>query len=427
MSRQPQREVSIGRGMAGSRNIVACLLIALFASSTMAAPVVADVEWDRDGWLTTALADERIGLGDEFGCYGVPGYSWYNDPGAVAKECRSYIDNNTIASKWGDDALSTYVPSGLTMAQHNYIASQDFVVHGDNTGLEYTAWHNATDDPNEDIDWYNLGRRGGSLEKGIGSLETVQGAIEEGGLVNLYWIGRVNDATIRHDRDIANYLQNDAQAWMTTWGQAWSYWATRTHCNEHSETFDQGQTTIIFSSMITEQCATSTQNAWDVPITWRISFDNATVVDVQNQFGESMENLTAVRQTGAGWRMDGSELLVSVTKGMNVTIVLEGQNISADVHNQTQFWNGYNAAVTIAAHDTTDLFKWSKRFTDEDQLRFTWLVSPRPLEGRLPWLPYAALVAGVVTIVAMMGVLGREGIGPLAGVMNKKNSLLEEE
>jgi len=140
-----------------------------------------------------------------------------------------------------------------------------------------------------------------------------------------------------------------------------------------------------------------------------------------------MENLTGVRQTAEGWRMDGTELLVSVKRGTVVTVVLDGENISFDVHNQTEFWNGYDAAVTIAAHDTTDLFLWSKRFDDEDQLRFTWLVSPRTIEGRLPWLPYVALVAGVVTIVAMMGVLGREGIGPLAGVMNKKNLQYEEE
>ena len=104
--------------MAGSRRIVACLLMGLFASSTLAAPVVADVEWEADGWLTTALADERLAMGDEFGCYGMPGYSWFNDPGAVAKECRSYIENNTDASKWGANALSTYAPVGLTMAQH---------------------------------------------------------------------------------------------------------------------------------------------------------------------------------------------------------------------------------------------------------------------------------------------------------------------
>ncbi|CAI8373608.1 MAG: Uncharacterised protein [Candidatus Poseidoniaceae archaeon] len=412
--------------MAGSRRIVACLLLGLFASSTIAAPVVADVEWERDGWLTTALADERLASGDEFGCYGVPGYSWYNDPGAVAKECRSYIENNTEASKWGDNALSSYAPDGLTMAQHNYIASQDFVVHGDETGLTESAWHDAEDVPYDVWDWFNIGRRGGSLEKEIGSLETVQNAVEEGGLVNLYWIGRVNDATIRHDRDIADYLQNDAQAWMTTWGQAWSYW-TANRCFEHSKDLDQEASTFTFSSIVTEQCTSLAPNAWNVPVTWRLSFENATVVDVQDILGQSMKNLTGERQTAEGWRMDGEDLLVSVRRGTIVTVVLDGENISFDVHNQTQFWNGYDAAVTIAAHDTTDLFLWSKRFDDEDQLRFTWLVSPRTIEGRLPWLPYAALVAGVVTIVAMMGILGREGIGPLAGFMQDKNILYEEE
>ena len=412
--------------MAGSRRIVACLLLGLFASSTIAAPVVSDVEWERDGWLTTALADERLTMGDEFGCYGVPGYSWYNDPGAVAKECRSYIENNTDASKWGDNALSTYAPDGLTMAQHNYIASQNFVVHGDETGLTESAWHDADDVPYDVWDWYNIGRRGGSLEKEIGSLETVQSAVEEGGLVNLYWIGRVNDATIRHDRDIADYLQNDAEAWMTTWGQAWSYW-TANRCFEHSKDLDQEAATFSFSSIVTEQCTSVAPNAWNVPTTWRLSFENATVVDVQDVLGQSMKNLTGERQTSEGWRMDGDELLVSVKRGTIVTVVLDGENISFDVHNQTQFWNGYDAAVTIAAHDTTDLFLWSKRFDDEDQLRFTWLVSPRTVEGRLPWLPYAALVAGVVTIVAMMGILGREGIGPLAGLMYDKNLQYEEE
>ena len=412
--------------MAGSRRLVACLLMGLFASSTLAAPVVADVEWESDGWLTTALADERLAMGDEFGCYGMPGYSWYNDPGAVAKECRSYIENNTDASKWGDNALSTYAPSGLTMAQHNYIASQDFVVHGDETGLTESAWHDADDVPYDVWDWYNIGRRGGSLEKEIGSLETVQNAVEEGGLVNLYWIGRVNDATIRHDRDIAEYLQNDAHAWMTTWGQAWSYWSSE-RCYEHSNQLDQEASIFTFSSIVTEQCTSVAPNAWNVPATWRLSFVNATVVDVQDVFGQSMTNLTGERQTAEGWRMDGEELLVSVKRGTVITVILDGENFSFDVHNQTQFWNGYDAAVTIAAHDTTDLFLWSKRFDDEDQLRFTWLVSPRTIDGRLPWLPYAALVAGVVTIVAMMGILGREGIGPLAGLMHNKNLHYEEE
>ena len=78
-------------------------------------------------------------------------------------------------------------------------------------------------------------------------------------------------------------------------------------------------------------------------------------------------------------------------------------------------------------HDTTDLFKWSKRFDSDEQLRFTWLLSPRTIDGRLPWLPYLALASGLLTIVAMMGVLGREGIGPMGGIMSQRKPSLEEE
>ena len=62
-----------------------------------------------------------------------------------------------------------------------------------------------------------MGRRGGSLEQIIGSVDDVKAAVEEGGLVNMYWIGRVNEATIRHDSDIEDYIANEADAWLTTW------------------------------------------------------------------------------------------------------------------------------------------------------------------------------------------------------------------
>ena len=125
--------------------------------------------------------------------------------------------------------------------------------------------------------------------------------------------------------------------------------------------------------------------------------------------------------------MDGTDLLLSVNRGTVVKILLDGENIEFDVLNQSQFWNGYDAAVTIAAHDTTDLFKWSKRFDSDEELRFTWLLSPRTIDGRLPWLPYVALASGFLTILVMMGVLGREGIGPMGGIMSQRKPSLEEE
>ena len=54
--------------------------------------VIANSNWDEDGWLNTSLATERLNNGDEFGCYDIPGLSWKSDPGAVAGECREYIE-----------------------------------------------------------------------------------------------------------------------------------------------------------------------------------------------------------------------------------------------------------------------------------------------------------------------------------------------
>ena len=48
-----------------------------------------------------------------------------------------------------------------------------------------------------------------------------------------------------------------------------------------------------------------------------------------------------------------------------------------DVMGRSKFFNNHSAAVTIAAHETHDLFKLSKRFVDDEHLVFTWLVEPR--------------------------------------------------
>ena len=109
-------------------------------------------------------------------------------------------------------------------------------------------------------------------------------------------------------------------------------------------------------------------------------------------------------------------------RGHNVTIVVNG-TIDVDVLGRSQFWNNYSAAVTIAAHDTTDLFKWSKRFGEEPHLKFTWLVQPRDGLGESGWLAVLAIVVAVSTIAGMMYVLKKEGLGPFA---EKHPSLLSE-
>ena len=401
------------RNSAFVRSLTLAILVCLL-SSTFSHAAVADIDWEEDGWLRTALAQERLDSGDEFGCYGMPNIAWSADPGAVALECREYISQRVKASQWGDNALSTFTPDGLTMRQHNSIASQGFTVHGDVNGLTSSAWHNATDVPQDDWDWYNLGRRGGSLEQIIGSKEQVQTAVEEGGLVNLYWVGRMNDATIRHDRDITGYLNDEAQAWMTTWGEAWSYWTVH-DCHDTSfstETVDN-QTIIQFVSLITEGCSAVTPLAWNVPVTYILDVQGMEVVEVRDS-NSTFIDLEGVKKTAEGYTQNGSgNLHLSVTRGHEVTITVNG-TIDFDVLGRSQFWNNYSAAVTIAAHDTTDLFKWSKRFSEDTQLVFTWLVQPRDGIGESGWLAVLALVVAVSTITGMMYILKKEGLGPFA-------------
>ena len=345
----------------GSR-LLTILVLGMLISVTWSPTVLAELEWEDDGWLTTSLATDKLESGDEFGCYQMLHLSWNLDPGAMAIECREYIESKISASKWGSNAISTYSPSSLTMAQHEIIARQGFVVHGDTNELSYSAWHNATDEPKDDWDWYNLGRRGGSLEQLIGSKEQVQSAVEEGGLVNLYWVGRVNDATIRHDRDIAAYLNNEAQAWMTTWGEAWSYWTVHDcHETSHSSRFVDNQTIIEFESLVTEQCTAVSPLAWNVPMTWILDVQGQEVVDIRDS-NASLSLLDGVRKTAEGYtHIQNESLHLSLTRGHNVTIVVNG-TVDYDILGRSQFWNNYSAAVTIAAHDTTDLFNGQRDF-----------------------------------------------------------------
>lgn len=408
--------------MRGTRVLPAFL--SLLIVSVLVHPVaLAQSAWEEDGWLRTSFGQERLDAGDEFGCYGVPGLSWINDPGAVAQACKTYIEDRINASKWGQSPLSSYTPDTLTMADHGKVASQGFVVHGDQTGLEESAWHNNTDVPTDPWDWYNLGRRGGSLEKGIASLETVQAEVESGGLVNLYWIGRVNDATVRHDRDVLAYLDETPDIWLTTWGEAWSSWSGK-RCYEHDRDAAEidGRTVLTFESLETEACrSVSNDLPWNIPLTWLIDVEGVEVLDVVSvNSNRSLASIEGEKNTQQGWwQQDDGTLVLSVVNGHPVNITLNGSDVNNDVLKQAEFFNNHSAAVTVAGHQTTDLFKWAKRFVDDTSVRFTWLVQPRVADDVDAWIPYAVVGVGVLSVFIMLGVLGREGLGPLAHLVAK--------
>ena len=398
--------------------------LSLLIVSVLVHPVaLAQSAWEEDGWLRTSFGQERLDAGDEFGCYGVPGLSWINDPGAVAQSCKTYIEDRINASKWGESPLSSYTPDTLTMADHGKVASQGFVVHGDQTGLEESAWHDNTDVPTDPWDWYNLGRRGGSLEKGIASLETVQAEVESGGLVNLYWIGRVNDATVRHDRDVLAYLDETPDIWLTTWGEAWSSWSGK-RCYEHDRDVAEinGRTVLTFESLETDACrSVSNDLPWNIPLTWLIDVEGVKVLDVVSVNSNlSLPSIEGEKNTQQGWwQQNDGTLVLSIVNGHPVNITLNGSDVGNDVLKQAEFFNNHTAAVTVAGHQTTDLFKWAKRFVDDTSVRFTWLVQPRVADDVDAWIPYAVVGVGVLSVFIMLGVLGREGLGPLAHLVAK--------
>ena len=404
-------------------NVLPAFLSLLIVSVLVHPVALAQSAWEEDGWLRTSFGQERLDAGDEIGCYGVPGLSWINDPGAVAQACKTYIEDRINASKWGESPLSSYTPDTLTMADHGKVASQGFVVHGDQTGLEESAWHDNTDVPTDPWDWYNLGRRGGSLEKGIASLETVQAEVESGGLVNLYWIGRVNDATVRHDRDLLAYLDETPDIWLTTWGEAWSSWSGK-RCYEHDRDVAEidGRTVLTFESLETEACrSVSNDLPWNIPLTWLIDVEGVKVLDVVSVNSNlSLPSIEGEKNTQQGWwQQNDGTLVLSIVNGHPVNITLNGSDVGNDVLKQAEFFNNHTAAVTVAGHQTTDLFKWAKRFVDDTSVRFTWLVQPRVADDVDAWIPYAVVGVGVLSVFIMLGVLGREGLGPLAHLVAK--------
>ena len=167
------------------------------------------------------------------------------------------------------------IRDSLTAAQHTVISNQGFSVHGDDTGQSATAWHSSENVPEREYDWFDLGRRGGSLEKGMSEITSLESELDAGGLVNMYWVGRIHDATVRHDSDVVEMLSQRDDTWFTTWGEAYSYWAVE-RCNSFNHSLEDS---ILFFEPIDSVACRSATNAWNVPITWIANISSATVIE----------------------------------------------------------------------------------------------------------------------------------------------------
>lgn len=390
--------------------IVLSILVLTPLYSTVGAAAVAS--WEEDGWLTNFIGEDRLNRGDEFGCYGFPTLSWQANSADVVTACRNYLLNHTSASRWNDNPVSLYTPSGLNYADHEVFSSLGFSVHGDNTGLENTAWHNGEDEPEWAEDWYNLGRRGGSLEAVIADLSSLKEEAAKGGLVNMYWIGRVGDATVRHDRDVEDWLVN-SDAWFTTWGEAWSYWASqRCYEFEHNGSVESAEHGISFTYLRPYNCQAQDPRVWDVPITWKIDL-NGSSVDAVVRGNVTLPQLEVVEHTlQEGWREEGGFLFLTIMPNQGVEIQTGSSTEGYDILPSIDTFNNASFAITIAGHATEDLFKWSGRF-DDSELRFTWLITPRAVEDGLAWLPVVGVVVFVGSIVATFALIKKDKLKQL--------------
>jgi hypothetical protein len=237
---------------------------------------------------------------------------------------------------------------------------------------------------------------------GIANIDTLVEELDAGGLLNMYWQGRIHDSIVRHDRDVVALLETRDDVWFTTWGEAWSYWAIE-RCNSISHSISEK--TLNFSSDSSLHCLAAEPMRWNVPVTWIIDVNGSEVIDVNLPELSVKDN-----HAREGWRLDGERLLVSVKDGTNVSINLSESN-GYDIIGTTQFFNNKTTALTIAGHATSDLFSWSKRFDDHPSLLFTWLVIPQELDYGLSWLPYAGIAVAATSVTVILLLVRREGLG----------------
>ena len=79
------------------------------------------VAWRADGWLSQdVVGGERLRLGDEFGCHGMPGKDLNTDI-SVISECKEYLTSQINASKWGSEPLSFGLPEGVIAVSYTHL------------------------------------------------------------------------------------------------------------------------------------------------------------------------------------------------------------------------------------------------------------------------------------------------------------------
>ena len=99
-----------------NRGIIATFAVTLILSIPFVNAELSDYPHDEDGWLTRLAGPERLALGDEFGCHGMPDVSILEDVNSV-EACISYVNSLIPASRWGNNTLTFGLP--IDSSQHS--------------------------------------------------------------------------------------------------------------------------------------------------------------------------------------------------------------------------------------------------------------------------------------------------------------------
>lgn len=368
-----------------NRGIIATFAVALILSIPVVNAELSDYPHDEDGWLTRLAGPERLALGDEFGCHGMPDVSILEDVNSV-DACISYVNSLIPASRWGNNTLSF----GLPIDSSKHANSQELKNSLLSSGIK--AVDNTQFSENFS-DFSSFQVNAGSLEKSIASVESIQTASQENGIVIMSWIAEMEDLNVRRDRDVVDWIENQP-FWFTTPGEIISSQKV-VEVNSFNNT----------SSIVEVRQPSAESGLWETPgnsliTTNGINSNGLSVASVKYTNGSELTELNSNdNHLREGWRFDNGSLHLSLFPN-TVALIDYNTNESIDsVEVNPDTFNGMIPFIVYGLH-VVDLFEWSSGFKDSS-IRFTWLIEPRPVT-QMDWiLPAIAGIVGIVTIIQM--------------------------
>jgi hypothetical protein len=339
------------------------------------------VAWRADGWLIQeVVGGERLALGDEFGCHGMPGQSVEDDI-AVIDECKDYLSSQINASRWGEEPLSFGIPmDNLDTLTYNTMHNSGFRIVGDQV------------ETNTDGYLWSIERNAGSLEQSVASKTMIEEAIEQDGYASLYWEARIADLNVRRDRDVVSWIDSQ-DYWFTTWGE----WYSSNHMATEVERT---------SESITLKGSTGTSGGWDVPGNTLVTITGGEFTSVERIDDGTINQLTLDNNhLMSGYRiLNGTGVALTIPSDALVQLTWEGVDVEIQIMQGT--FNNFPPFIAVG-HHTYDLFEWSSPFQDS-QIRFTWLIEPQP-DVQPSWiLPILAVLVVLAVPIAVRSTLAHD-------------------